>query len=349
MSSPRWAVEAHGLVKTFGDHRAVDGVDLQVEAGTVYGVLGPNGAGKTTSLRMLASLLRPDGGTATVFGRDVVEEAHAVRQLMGMTGQYATVDESLSATENLVLFGRLLGLGRAAARRRSAELLEEFGLADVGSRPLKNFSGGMRRRLDLAASLVLRPPLLFLDEPTTGLDPRTRTQVWETVRRLVAEGSTVLLTTQYLEEADQLSDRIAVIDRGRVVAEGTVAELKSSVGSSTLHLALADPDDTGRAAAAVAATLGTVPTTGPDGTVSAPMSDADAVTDLLLDLRTAGIRLSTVSVQQPSLDDVFFAITGEGVREDDEGAAGPDGRPATDVARSTSGLAAEQRTRKVDA
>src|SRR5690242_11646116 len=228
-----WAVEAHGLIKNFGDNRAVDGVNLNVRAGTIYGLLGPNGAGKTTTIRMLATLLRPDAGSARIFGYDVVKESQIVRQLIGVTGQYASVDESLSATENLIIFSRLLGLGRAESKRKAAELLEEFGLTEAAHRPLKNFSGGMRRRLDLAASLIAQPPLIFLDEPTTGLDPRTRNQMWDTIRRLVQTGSTVLLTTQYLQEADELADRIAVIDRGIVVAEGTVDELKSSVGSSS--------------------------------------------------------------------------------------------------------------------
>ncbi|GMA49945.1 daunorubicin resistance protein DrrA family ABC transporter ATP-binding protein [Alicyclobacillus contaminans] len=251
-----WAVEARGLVKQFGDNRAVDGVDLTVRAGTIYGVLGPNGAGKTTTIRMLATLLRPDAGWARIFGYDVVKEPQIVRQLIGVTGQYASVDESLSATENLIIFSRLLGLGRAEAKRKAAELLEEFGLTEAAKRPLKNFSGGMRRRLDLAASLIAQPPLIFLDEPTTGLDPRTRAQMWDTIRRLVKTGSTVLLTTQYLDEADQLADRIAVIDRGRVVAEGTVDELKLSVGTSSLQLRVQSPTDMDRARQMVDQVLG---------------------------------------------------------------------------------------------
>src|SRR6478752_9704064 len=238
-----WAVEAHGLVKVFGDNRAVDGVDLRVKAGTVYGVLGPNGAGKTTTISMLATLLRPDAGSARIFGHDVQRESQAVRQLIGVTAQFASVDETLSANENLIIFSRLLGLSGREAKQKTAELLEEFGLTDAAKRPLKKFSGGMRRRLDLAASLIAQPPLIFLDEPTTGLDPRTRSQMWDTIRRLVATGSTVLLTTQYLDEADQLADRIAVIDRGRVVAEGTADELKASVGTSSLQLTLADRAD----------------------------------------------------------------------------------------------------------
>src|SRR6185312_4189816 len=250
-----WAVEAHGLVKDFGDNRAVNHVDLTVRTGSVYGLLGPNGAGKTTAIRLLATLLRPDGGSARIFGHDVVREAHVVRQLIGVTGQYASVDETLSARENLYLFSRLNGLGARAARAKSAELLEEFGLTDAAKRPLKNFSGGMRRRLDLAASLISQPPLIFLDEPTTGLDPRTRSQVWDTIRRLVATGSTVLLTTQYLDEADQLADRIAVIDHGRVVAEGTALELKASVGQASLLLRLQPGSDLDEAQAVIGRVL----------------------------------------------------------------------------------------------
>ncbi|HEY8455389.1 MAG TPA: ATP-binding cassette domain-containing protein [Actinopolymorphaceae bacterium] len=219
-SRPEWAIEADGLVKVFGTTRAVDGIDLRVRSGTVYGVLGPNGAGKTTMISMLATLLKPDAGTARVLGHDVVREAHVVRQLIGLTGQYASVDETLSGLENLVVFGRLLGLGHRAAKAKALELLAAFALADAAKRPVAKYSGGMRRRLDLAASLIARPPLIFLDEPTTGLDPRTRGQMWDVIRDLVASGSTVLLTTQYLDEADQLADRIAVIDHGRVVAEG---------------------------------------------------------------------------------------------------------------------------------
>jgi ABC-2 type transport system ATP-binding protein len=228
------AIEAHGLVKTFKDNKAVDGIDLRVETGGIYGILGPNGAGKTTVINMLATLMRPDAGAARVFGYDVVKEAQQVRQLIGLTGQFASVDENLTATENLTIFARLLGLSRADAKSKSAALLEEFDLADAAKRPLSNFSGGMRRRLDLAASLIAQPPLIFLDEPTTGLDPRTRNQMWETIRRLVREGSTILLTTQYLDEADQLADRIAVIDHGRVVAEDTPTALKASIGAQTL-------------------------------------------------------------------------------------------------------------------
>jgi ABC-2 type transport system ATP-binding protein len=224
------AIEAHDLHKSFKDNKAVDGVSLRVEQGMIYGILGPNGVGKTTTINMLATLLHIDSGTAKIFGYDVAKNPQAVRQLIGVTGQFASVDENLTANENLIIFARLLGLSRSEAKTKIAGLLKEFSLLDAANRPLSNFSGGMRRRLDLAASLLAQPPLIFLDEPTTGLDPRTRNQMWVTIRRLVAEGSTVLLTTQYLDEADQLADRIAVIDHGRVVAEGTPRELKASVG-----------------------------------------------------------------------------------------------------------------------
>ncbi|MBN9631259.1 MAG: ATP-binding cassette domain-containing protein [Actinobacteria bacterium] len=318
--STEWAVEAHGLVKVFGDNRAVDGVDLNVRAGTVYGVLGPNGAGKTTTISMLATLLRPDGGDAFVFGHDIRKEQQVVRQLLGVTAQFASVDETLSANENLMIFARLLGLSGREAKAKTAELLEEFGLSDAAQRPLKKFSGGMRRRLDLAASLIAQPPLIFLDEPTTGLDPRTRAQMWDTIRRLVSTGSTVLLTTQYLDEADQLADRIAVIDRGRVVAEGTADELKASVGESSLQLRLTDAADIEDARRAIATVLGVEAVVSPEGSrLTAPMRDADAVTDLFITFREAGIHLQEMSVQKPTLDEVFLTLTGHGV-EDEEAA-----------------------------
>ncbi|MFZ7087383.1 ATP-binding cassette domain-containing protein [Curtobacterium sp. RRHDQ10] len=318
MNDAPLAVEATGLVKTFGQNRAVDGVDLRVEAGTVYGVLGPNGAGKTTTISMLATLLKPDAGEARIFGHDVRTDPQAVRRLIGVTGQYASVDETLSATENLVIFSRLLGLSRAASRAKSAELLERFGLTEAATRPLKAFSGGMRRRLDLAASLIAQPPLIFLDEPTTGLDPRTRAQMWDTIRELVATGSTVLLTTQYLDEADQLADRIAVIDRGRVVAEGTGDELKSSIGVSSLQLRITDPDGMSDAVDAVRRVLGVDPVVSPEGgRITAPMGDPDRVTDLLVAFRAAGIALAEMSVQKPTLDEVFLTITGKPATADD--------------------------------
>lgn len=313
-----WAVEARGLVKVFGNNRAVDGVDLNVRAGTVYGVLGPNGAGKTTTISMLATLLRADEGEATIFGHDIKREQHIVRQLIGVTAQFASVDETLSANENLMIFSRLLGLSRRDAHRKTTELLEEFGLSEAAKRPLKKFSGGMRRRLDLAASLIAQPPLIFLDEPTTGLDPRTRTQMWNTIRRLVATGSTVLLTTQYLDEADQLADRIAVIDRGLVVAEGTSDDLKASIGESSLHLRVENRSDVESARSIIAQVLSADAVVSPEGErLTAPMRDADTVTDLLVAFREHGIRLSEMSVQKPTLDEVFLALTGRGVDETD--------------------------------
>jgi ABC-2 type transport system ATP-binding protein len=312
------AVEAHGLVKIFGDQRAVDDLDLEVTAGTVYGVLGPNGAGKTTTIRMLATLLRLDGGTARIFGHDVVAEPQVVRQLIGVTGQYASVDETLSANENLTVFARLLGYSGRAAKRKTAELLEEFALTDAAKKPLQNFSGGMRRRLDLAASLLASPPLIFLDEPTTGLDPRTRLQMWETVRRLVRDGSTVVLTTQYLDEADQLADRIAVIDTGKVVAEGTADELKASVGTSSFDLILRDEQQVVEAGFRLERLLGVTPTVSPGGRLTAPLADADRVADLLIELRGADIRLAEFGVRKPTLDEVFLTLTGHGVEHDAE-------------------------------
>ncbi|NKY40722.1 ATP-binding cassette domain-containing protein [Cellulomonas septica] len=319
MTHHTWAIEAEGLVKTFGEQRAVDGVDLTVRTGTVYGVLGPNGAGKTTTIRMLATLLRPDAGTARIFGHDVAREPHVVRQLIGVTGQYASVDETLSATENLVLFSRLHGLSRPAARAKSADLLERFGLTEAANKPLRNFSGGMRRRLDLAASLIAQPPLIFLDEPTTGLDPRTRAQMWDTIRELVATGSTVLLTTQYLDEADQLADRIAVIDRGRVVAEGTADELKSAVGTQSLQLRLADPGQVLAAAATIRDRFRVEPTVSPEAArLTLPLDDPAAVTDLLVLLRERGLAVDELSMQKPSLDEVFLTLTGHPAEASDD-------------------------------
>ncbi|WP_054815980.1 ATP-binding cassette domain-containing protein [Nocardia arizonensis] len=313
------AVEANGLVKVFGEQRAVDGVSLAVPQGSVYGVLGPNGAGKTTTIRMLATLLRPDGGDARIFGRDIVGDASAVRSLIGVTGQYASVDEDLSATENLMIFSRLLGLSRREARIKTAELLEEFDLTEAADKSLKNFSGGMRRRLDLAASLISTPPLLFLDEPTTGLDPRTRAQMWETIRRLVREGATVVLTTQYLDEADQLADRIAVIDRGKVIADGTADELKDSVGGSSLHLTLADRAQLDEARRIVSDFLGAEAQITPEaGRLTAPLRTADMTTDLLIRLREWEIAVEEINVSKPSLDEVFLTITGHRADSDNE-------------------------------
>jgi ABC-2 type transport system ATP-binding protein len=304
------AIEAHDLVKVFGDNRAVDGVDLSIPSGCIYALLGPNGAGKTTIINMLTTLLKPDGGSAKVFGHDVARETQVVRQLISVTGQSAAVDERLSATENLTIFALLLGLNRADARKRTTELLAEFGLGDAAKRTLDKFSGGMRRRLDLASSLIVQAPLIFLDEPTTGLDPRTRIQMWESIRRLVSSGSTILLTTQYLDEADQLADRIAVIDHGRVVAEGTPRELKSAVGRATLHLQLTNEKDTGEVVRITDEVLGVKASSSEPKHVTAPMADPDRVTDLLVALRGAGVHLGAVSVQEPTLDEVFLALTG---------------------------------------
>ena len=304
------AIEATGLVKTFGETRAVDGVDLAVPQGSVYGVLGPNGAGKSTTIRMLATLLRPDEGSARVLGYDIVDEADDVRGAVSLTGQLASVDEDLTGRENLILIGRLLGLKRAGAKARATELLDAFGLADAAGKLVKNYSGGMRRRLDIAASIVVTPRLMFLDEPTTGLDPRSRNQVWDIIRALVAEGTTILLCTQYLEEADQLADGIAVIDRGKVIAEGTPAQLKASVGSGTLHVRLLDPEQRPEAEQILARELGAVTLGADRAALSATSSDSDRAAEAVAELTRAGIRVASFSSGQPSLDEVFLALTG---------------------------------------
>jgi ABC-2 type transport system ATP-binding protein len=313
------AVDATGLVKTFGQLRAVDGIDLHVGQGEIFGVLGPNGAGKTTALRMLATLLPIDAGQARIFGVDVAREPHRIRQLVGVTGQFASVDEDLTATENLWMFGRLQGLRSADARAAAKRLLTQFGLEEAADKPISQFSGGMRRRLDLAASLITRPPLIFLDEPTTGLDPRTRGQMWDTIRGLVTEGCTVLLTTQYLDEADQLAGRIAVIDRGRKVAEGTPDELKASVGSSTLQVQLAEGADQELAQQVVRKIAGADPVLTPEsGRMNVPLDTADRAADVLIGFRQSGVAITSVSVDKPTLDEVFFAITGHGADADGE-------------------------------
>jgi daunorubicin/doxorubicin transport system ATP-binding protein len=316
MTSPHpLAIEATGLVKSFGSTRAVDGVDLAVPRGSVYGVLGPNGAGKTTTIRMLATLLRPDAGSARVLGHDITAEADAVRGLVSLTGQMASVDEDLTGRENLILLGRLLGLRRGAARVRAAELLDAFGLADAATRLVKHYSGGMRRRLDIAASIVVTPELMFLDEPTTGLDPRSRNQVWDIIRCLVAEGATILLCTQYLDEADQLAEGIAVIDHGRVIAEGTPSQLKASVGSGALHVRLLDPEQRADAEGVLSRELGTVHLEPDPAALSAPCADADRAAQALAELTAAGVRIANFSVGQPTLDEVFLALTGRPAEE----------------------------------
>jgi ABC-2 type transport system ATP-binding protein len=310
------AIETHGLVKHFGDTHAVDGVDLAVRSGAVYGVLGPNGAGKTTTIRMLATLLRPDAGSARVLGHDVVAEADAVRGLVSLTGQLASVDEDLTGAENLVLLGRLLGLGRAAAKERAAELLDAFGLAEAAGRLVKNYSGGMRRRLDVAASIVVTPQILFLDEPTTGLDPRSRNQVWEIVRALAIEGTTILLSTQYLDEADNLADRIAVIDHGRVIAEGTPGQLKASVSSASLRVRLLEPDQRSEAQSVLHRELGDGVHLEPEpATLTAGCADGDRAAEAISALARAGIGIADFSLAQPSLDEVFLALTGHTAEE----------------------------------
>ena len=308
---PDPAIETSGLTKVFGTTRAVDGVDLTVPAGTVYGFLGPNGAGKTTTIRMLATLLRPDGGSAQVLGHDLVRDADAIRSRVSLTGQFASVDDDLTARENLVLLARLLGHSRAQARVRADEVLEAFGLGEAAERQVKKFSGGVRRRLDIAASILVTPDLLFLDEPTTGLDPRTRNQVWEIVRVLVAQGTTVLLTTQYLDEADQLADRIAVIDHGRIIAEGTSGELKASVGAGAVRFRLREPDRRAEARHVLARALAVPVQLGTDAqSLSAHVVDAERVSVALVELSRAGIALTDFALTRPSLDEVFLALTG---------------------------------------
>jgi ABC-2 type transport system ATP-binding protein len=327
-TSSNLAIEASGLVKAFGDTHAVGGVDLAVPRGSVYGILGPNGAGKTTTIRMLATLLRPDAGEARVLGHDVVRDADAVRASVSLTGQMASVDEDLTGLENLVLIGRLLGFKRAAARARAGDLLDAFDLSDAAGKQVKNYSGGMRRRLDVAASIVVTPELIFLDEPTTGLDPRSRSQVWDIVRALVADGTTVLLCTQYLDEADQLASGIAVIDHGTVIAEGTPGQLKASVGSGALHVRLLDAERRPDAERIVAEAVGAAVHLEPDpAALSVPVADAARAAEAVAELGRAGVPVADFSLGQPSLDEVFMALTGrpaedaDGERETAEEAA----------------------------
>jgi ABC-2 type transport system ATP-binding protein len=321
MTNSTIAIEATGLVKSFGATKAVDGVDLAVRTGSVYGVLGPNGAGKTTTIRMLATLLRPDAGSARVLGHDIVSEADAVRGLVSLTGQLASVDEDLTGRENLVLLGRLLGLKRADAKLRAAELLEAFGLAEAAGRLVKHYSGGMRRRLDIAASIVVTPQLMFLDEPTTGLDPRSRNQVWDIIRALVAGGTTILLCTQYLEEADQLADGIAVIDQGKVIAEGTPGQLKASVGSRALHVRLLDPEERPEAERVLGRELDSVHLEPDPAALSAPCASSDRAALAMAELARSGVGVAAFSLGQPSLDEVFLALTGHPAEDQTEGEA----------------------------
>ena len=320
------AIRAEGLVKNFGKTQALAGAGFSAAAGTVLGVLGPNGAGKTTAVRILTTLLLPDGGHASVGGYDVVSDSHQVRQLIGLTGQYASVDDGLSGTNNLVMIGRLLGLSRATARARAAELLSRFDLTDAASRPVKTYSGGMRRRIDLAASLVGRPQVLFLDEPTTGLDPQARSDVWDMIRMLVADGVTVLLTTQYLDEADQLADDIVVIDHGRVIASGSPDELKAKVGGQVLEVVPADSRRLGDVALILASWTGSAPVAETGARqLTAQVANASLLPGIVRQLDEDGIELAEFSLRKSSLDEVFLTLTGH--RGEDElvlaaGAAG---------------------------
>jgi oleandomycin transport system ATP-binding protein len=316
------AIEAEGLVRTFGNVRALDGIDMVAGEGTVFGLLGPNGAGKTTAIRVLSTLILPDSGRASVGGYDVVRHPGEVRRLIGLTGQYAAVDELLSGNENLYMLGRLLGFPASDARSRATELLEAFNLADAATKIVKQYSGGMRRRLDLAASLVGRPRFLYLDEPTTGLDPRGRLELWGMIRSLVAEGTTVLLTTQYLEEADRLADEIVVIDHGTVIAAGTPQQLKTRVGGHVLQARPADPADVEKTERIVSDFAAGGESTHSDGeVVTVTIDNRAALGEVVRRLDDAGIVVDDLSLRRPSLDEVFLAVTGhlaEGASETDE-------------------------------
>jgi ABC-2 type transport system ATP-binding protein len=325
------AIEAEGLIKDFGKTRALAGLDLSVRRGSVFGMLGPNGAGKTTAVRVLATLLRPDAGSARILGLDVVTHAAQVRHRIGLTGQYAALDDYLTGSANLIMIGELSRLPRREARRRADDLLTSFDLTDAAGRAVKTYSGGMRRRLDLAASLIGHPEVLFLDEPTTGLDPRSRSVMWDIIRGLAAEGTTLLLTTQYLEEADQLADRIAVIDAGKVIAEGTPDELKTAVGGEHIEVTLAAGADVEAAAAAIKPhAAGQVRTDAGALRVDAPVSAGGGVTTRVVRaLDAAGIAVDRIGVRRPSLDDVFLSLTGQAAGGP---ATGEAGEPATEEA-----------------
>ena len=311
------AIEAEGLRKLFGETKAVDGIDLAVRPGTVYGVLGPNGAGKTTLIRMLATLIPPTSGSARVLGHDIVSQADAVRGSVSLTGQFASVDEELTGRENLVLIARLLGFGHRAAEQRADELLEAFGLGDAAGKFVRDYSGGMRRRLDIAASIVVSPELLFLDEPTTGLDPRSRNQVWDIVRAFVAAGTTVLLTTQYLDEADQLAERIAIVDHGKIIAQGTSGELKALVGEGgRLHVRVLDPEQRAEAGRILTEALDEPFQLESDpAALSARVTDPERAATALAELARCCVPLAEFSLGQPSLDEVFLALTGHPAEE----------------------------------
>lgn len=315
------AIRARGLVRRFGDLQAVAGIDLDVPRGTIFAILGPNGAGKTTLMRMLATLTRPDAGTAEVMGHDLRAEPDKVRGSIAMTGQFASLDEDLTGRENLIFLARLWGFGRQAARRRADELFAAFELTDARHRQVKDYSGGMRRRLDIAASLIVTPGVLFLDEPTTGLDPTARQRVWRMIRQLAQSGVTVLLTTQYLEEADQLAERIAVIDHGRKIAEGTSRELKAATGSGFLHVTVSDPAELDRAAALLEAQLDAPVQRSPEDTrLSVMARTPEAANTALSALVAAGVALEDFAMGSPSLEEVFFALTGSAGTDSEDAA-----------------------------